>query len=97
MRLPCSGRTDKGKVAVRVDRRKRWQGTQLVDIPALDEREVKVLEGLEILEGKTAEPQYRLDRGLRLLFTQVFKDMADGFELALVIVFLLGYAGKLCR
>ena len=57
MSLADPGRTNKGQVLVSMDCCQRWQSFEPVDILALDDREIEVVEGLWILQWKPAHPK----------------------------------------
>ena len=74
MRFSCSRRSNKGQIAVRIDRAQGGQCPDPVQVSAFQQRKVKVFNGFRCLFRQPAQFEQCLDGGLLFLFTDVGKD-----------------------
>ena len=74
VRFSCSGRSNKGQVAVRINRAQGGQRPYPVQVPAFQQRKIKVLKGFRFLFRKPAQFEQCLDGRLLFLLTDVRKD-----------------------
>ena len=74
MRFSCSRRSNKGQVAVRINRTQGGQCPDPVQVSAFQQRKVEVFNGFRRLFRQPAQFEQCLDGGLLFLFTDVGKD-----------------------